>query len=173
MTGAGLRRTRPRLDGIGRSKHDRDFVAIPATPWPYRHSGFEISRLHRRHIWQPVGPVYPAPDTVNHQPETRVHVAVPGHQRLHSPRLCAGQAVRESVVARHRLAFVDVPDPRPDRVLRAQFRLRGHRDGRRTLAGLQETIFLSEGDIAFKTIVYFCTIFVVIFFFFFFSFLIF
>lgn len=101
--------------------------------------------VHRRHIRQPVGAVHPAPDPDQQQPEARVHAPVPGHQRLHRAHRHVPHVRRENAVAARQEGRVDVPVPGPVAVLRAELRLRGHRHGRRTLAGPHQTVFLPTG----------------------------
>lgn len=68
-----------------------------------------------------------------------------GHQRLHRPHRHAGPDVRECRLAGHQEQRVVVPDPRPVAVLRTGFRVRGHSDGRRTVVGAHQTVFLPKG----------------------------
>jgi len=68
-----------------------------------------------------------------------------GHQRLHRARWHVDPDVRERPMAEHQEQRVVVPDPRPVAVLRAGLGVRSHRDGRRTLAGAHQTVFLPKG----------------------------
>lgn len=149
------RRTRPLSDGAGRVERDRDAGVVHGRcrddvgPVPVRsgggNPGWRDRVVYRGHIRQPVGAVHPAPDPVQQQPETRFHVAVSGHQRLHRAHRHAGPDVRGPVLAGHHAERVVVPVPRAVAVFRPGLRVRGHRDGRRTLAGPHQTVFLPKG----------------------------
>lgn len=150
--GPATRRTRSRSDGAGRAERDRSDDATDGDGGgvgPFSSElGCPVRRdraVHDRHIRQPVGPVHPAPDPVQQQSETRIHVALSGHQRLYSAYRHAGPDVRVHLLARDQEEHLVVPDSRPVAVLRAGIRLRGHRDGRRTVAGPHQTVFLPEG----------------------------
>lgn len=150
--GPAARRTRSRSDGAGRAERDSsDDATDGGVGRPFSSKpGCPVRRdraVHDRHIRQPVGPVHPAPDPVQQQSETRVHVALSGHQRLYSAHRHAGPDVRVHLLARNQEEHLVVPDSRPVAVLRAGIRLRGHRDGCRTVAGPHQTVFLPEGSV--------------------------
>jgi len=70
---------------------------------------------------------------------------VPGRQRFDRARRQGGTHVRQRRVAVHQEDRLVVPDQRPVAVLRAELRVRGSHDGRRTLAGAHQTVFLQKG----------------------------
>lgn len=151
-------RIRSRSDGAGRVERDRDDDGggggsgsgrgRDVRPRAVARSPDRRDRVaHRGHIRQRVGAVHPAPDPVQQQPETRVHVALSGHQRLHRAGRHAGPHVHPRLLPRHVQGHVDMPDPRPLAVLRAGLRLRGRRHGRRTVAGAHQTVFLPKGTL--------------------------
>lgn len=78
------------------------------------------------------------------QPETRLHVAVPGHQRFNRAHRQGDIHVRQHQVALHQEDRLIVPDRHPVAVLRAELWVRGSHDGRRTLAGAHQTVFLQK-----------------------------
>lgn len=149
-------RTRLRFDGAGRGERYRGVFVIGrddrCASGPARRPFNEPLRadsLYRvvrvRRIRQPVGAVHTVPGPIGQQPEARLHVAVPGHQRFDRARRQGGTHVRQHQVALHKEHRLVVPDQRPVAVLRAQLWVRGSHDGRRTLAGAHQTVFLQKG----------------------------
>lgn len=150
LDGPATRRTRSRSDGVGRTERDSsDDATDGGGVGPFSSdSGSSVRRdraVHNWHIRQPVCPVHPAPDPVQQQPETWVYVALSGHQRLYSAHRYADPVVRVYLLARNQEEYLVLPDSRLVAVLRAGIRLRGHSDGRRTVAGPYQTVFLPEG----------------------------
>jgi len=70
---------------------------------------------------------------------------VPGDQRLYSAGRYAMPDVRGRLFPRRQDERVVLSEPRPLAVLRSGLRLRGRRDGRRTVAGPHQTVFLPKG----------------------------
>lgn len=92
---------------------------------------------------QPVRAVCARPASAGRrQREARVPVALPGHQRRRRADRHAGRHRGQRLLAAHQERAVDVPVARAVAVLRPGFRLRGRRDGRRTVAGPHQTVVL-------------------------------
>lgn len=95
---------------------------------------------------QRAGPVRPEQDPEQRGPAAQVPAALPGHQRLRGAGRHAGRDRRQDRVAVDRQRRVDVPANSAVAVLRLGLRLRGRPDGRRTVAGHHQTVFLPKGE---------------------------
>jgi len=70
---------------------------------------------------------------------------MPAHQRLLPVGRPSSTDLRAQHVDEQQQQFVDVSELRSVSVLRVGHRVRGHRDGRRSLVGTHQTVFLPKG----------------------------